>query len=44
MGFAAGFGAVAVQATLTGLICLILAVCTGGGGEPGEPAGSARRP
>ena len=36
-----GSGEVAVWAarpTLAGLVCLLLAACTGGGGEPGKPA------
>jgi poly(3-hydroxybutyrate) depolymerase len=37
MGFAEGFGEVAVRATLAGLLCLLLAACTAGGGEPEQP-------
>jgi polyhydroxybutyrate depolymerase len=40
-GIAEGFGEVAVlaaRATLAGLVCLLLAACTGGNGEPAAPA------
>jgi poly(3-hydroxybutyrate) depolymerase len=41
MGVAEGLGEVAVLAarpTVAGLLCLLLAACTGGGGEPEAPA------
>jgi hypothetical protein len=43
---AEAFGEVAVSATrptLAGLVCLPLAACTGGGGEPDKPAEPAHR-
>jgi hypothetical protein len=41
MGIAEGFGEVAVlaaRATLAGLVCLLLAACTGVSDEPAAPA------
>jgi hypothetical protein len=46
MGVAEGLGEVAVLAarpTVAGLLCLLLAACTGGGGEPEAPAAHPRR-
>jgi outer membrane biogenesis lipoprotein LolB len=47
MGIAEGFGEVAVlaaRATLAGLVCLLLAACTGGNGsQPPRPGPAHRR-
>jgi hypothetical protein len=38
MGLSRGLGEVAVRATLAALVCLVLAACTGGGGEERQAA------